>query len=104
MRVGMKFSHALLGVALCSAAGLAEARTVPLRNPALLNIGYVCKWHAGCMKRQQRAMKRALSYVARAEPPAWKIRLCNRNASRKGTRVDWVGYNNCIRNKTLRSR
>lgn len=97
----MKLALALSAFALCAAASSARARA-PLHNPALLNIGLVCKWQTRCIKRQEQAMGRSLKYVRKYRPPAWKIQLCNRNASRRGTRVDWVGYHNCIRNETLR--
>ena len=78
-------------------------RDLPLiRNPVLLNMGFVCKWQNACIGRQQRAMRSSLAYVKTQRIPAWKIRLCNRNASRGGTRKDWVGFNNCIRNPRLR--
>ena len=84
-------------------APAAEARSPPpLRNPALLNIGFVCRWHPGCIRQQEREMQRALRYVKKTSPPAWKIQLCNRNSSRNGTRKDWRGFNNCIRNPALR--
>jgi hypothetical protein len=92
-----------LALALCCGAGAAvAAKLPPLRNPALLNIGFVCRWDSGCMKRQEQAMSRALKYVRTHKPPSWKIQLCNRNAGRNGTRVDWSGYYNCIRNPALR--
>jgi len=74
----------------------------PLKNPAILNIGFVCHWQESCIGRQQAAMGHALKYVAKYQPPAWKIQLCNRNAGRNGTRVDWVGFHNCVRNPDLR--
>ena len=46
----------------------------------------------------------ALSYVARKKPSQSFVHLCNRNASRGGGRVDWVGYENCIRNPRLKRR
>ncbi|HEY6661971.1 MAG TPA: hypothetical protein VIZ66_03515 [Sphingomicrobium sp.] len=97
---------ALAAVAYWSAVGLptaAEARSPPpLRNPALLNIGFVCRWQPGCIRQQEREMQGALRYVKKTSLPAWKIQLCNRNSSRNGTRKDWVGFNNCIRNPALR--
>ena len=98
----MMLKLALAALALCSAA--ADARTKsppPLKNPALLNIGFVCRWQNRCIKEQQRAMGHALGYVKRHAPPAWKVQLCNRNSSRNGTRKDWIGFNNCIRNAAL---
>jgi hypothetical protein len=102
----LKPKLALIAIALCSAsvAGAAEAaaKPPPLRNPALLNIGFVCRWQDRCIERQENAMVRALKYVKKHQPPAWKVQLCNRNAGRNGTRVDWIGFNNCIRNPALR--
>jgi hypothetical protein len=107
----MDWKVAWLAVALCSAgagsAGLwaaaAQARGAPLiRNPVVLNIGFVCRWQDRCIRNQQRAMRRALKHVAKYPPATWRIQLCNRNASRGGTRVDWIGFNNCIRNQALR--
>lgn len=54
------------------------------------------------MSAQQRAMKRALGYVRSQRPPLWKVHQCNRNAARGRSRVDWVGFDNCIRNPMLR--
>ena len=82
----------------------AHAKLPPLRDPVFLNIGFVCQWQDGCIQKQQSAMKRSLSYVGKHDPPQWKIELCNRNASRNRGRgrVDWIGYENCIRNQSLR--
>ena len=103
----MRLKIALAALALCSggamsASAQAGTKLPPLRNPALLNIGFVCKWQARCIRRQQNAMARALGYVRKYRPAAWKIQLCNRNAGRNGTRVDWIGFNNCVRNPALR--
>lgn len=87
---------------LAFAAAGAEASRPPIVNPAILNIGFVCRWQARCMNRQERAMKRSLKYVRKYRPPAWKVQLCNRNASRTKARVDWIGFDNCIRNTALR--
>jgi hypothetical protein len=97
----MKSMLALAALVLCPRA--ADATQVPpLKNPAILNIGFVCHWQENCIGRQQAAMGNALKYVAKYQPPAWKIQLCNRNAGRNGTRVDWVGFHNCVRNPALR--
>jgi hypothetical protein len=53
------------------------------------------------MKTQSKAMKRALKFVSKSQPPPWRVQLCNRNAGRQRVRVDWVGFDNCIRNSTL---
>jgi len=47
-------------------------------------------------------MKRARAFVARRKPAPSLIHLCNRNAARTGSRVDWIGFDNCIRNRKLR--
>jgi len=73
----------------------------PLKDPALLNIGFVCRWQSACITKQNAAMRASLRYVKSSKPPAWKIQLCNRHASRNGTRKDWVGFNRCIRNPSL---
>ena len=78
------------------------ARRPLLYDPVALNIGINCQWQASCMSRQRGAMKKALAYVARISPPQWRVQLCNRNAGKSGTRVDWVGFDHCIRNPTLR--
>jgi len=54
------------------------------------------------MDRQDDAMKRSLKYVRTKHPPTWRVQLCNRNAGRKGQRVDWIGFEHCIRNEALR--
>ena len=93
----------LVGVAiLIGMSGTAAAKLPPLRDPVFLNIGFVCQWQTVCIEKQQSAMKKALNYVKRFDPPRWKIEQCNRNASRARDRVDWVGYNHCIRNPKLR--
>jgi len=84
-----------------AATGRSTARP-PLYNPVMLNFGLVCRWDAQCMDRQQDAMTRALQYVRKKDPPTWRIQLCNRNARRGSQRVDWVGFERCIRNKALR--
>jgi len=86
------------------AATRAESRSSappPLYDPVFLNIGFVCRWEPRCMDRQDDARKDALSYVRKRNPPAWRVQLCNRNAGRRGDRVDWIGFNHCIRNATL---
>src|SRR5262245_6548753 len=88
---------------LCAASAAARTgSTPPLYDPVLLNIGFVCRWNMHCMDEQTRSMRRALKYVSKANPPAWKIQLCNKNAGRRGPRVDWIGFDHCIRNQTLR--
>ncbi len=84
-------------------AAAASARSpAPLYDPVSLNIGLSCQWQQQCIEDQTKAMKRALKYVKNKRPPSWRIQTCNRNASRKRFRVDWVGFNNCIRNASVR--
>lgn len=96
----------MLGAALLLTAvpaGAASRRAI-LYDAVALNIGVGCQWQAQCMARQRAAMASALSYVARKKPSQSLVHLCNRNASRGGGRVDWVGYENCIRNPKLKRR
>lgn len=94
---------ALAAALIASASASAQQRRVPpLKNPVLLNMGFVCKWQNRCIQRQQRAMNASFRYLKSQRVPAWKIRLCNRNSARGGTRKDWIGFNNCIRNPSLR--
>jgi hypothetical protein len=83
-------------------AAAASARSpAPLYDPVSLNIGLGCQWHPRCISDQKKAMNRALKYVRKKQPPAWRIHRCNSNASRRGFRVDWVGFDNCIRNASV---
>ena len=94
--------------ALASAAAIAlvvSARpavaAAPLYDPVVLNIGINCQWQQRCQQQQRSAMAGAAKFIAAKHPPLWKIHLCNRNARRSTARVDWVGFNRCIRNKRL---
>jgi hypothetical protein len=78
------------------------AHTPVLHDGVALNIGVNCQWQPRCMAQQRAAMNQALTFVAKARPPRWRIQLCNRNAGRGGNRVDWIGFNHCIRNLGLR--
>ena len=80
----------------------APAAAAPLHDTVSLNIGLNCQWQPRCIAQQRNAMKRALTYVRKAQPAAWRIHQCNRNAARRRNRVDWVGFDNCIRNTSLR--
>ena len=94
----------LVAVALLvSAVGVrADGKEPPLRDPVFLNIGFVCQWQESCMNKQKRAMKRAVDYTRKTNPPSWKIHVCNRRAvQRRSGRVDWISYNNCIRNPNV---
>lgn len=93
---------ALIDIFLVMAvAGQFNARPL-INDPARLNIGFVCRWETRCMDRQARAMKRSLKHVKKDRVPAWKVQICNRNSSRIGTRKDWIGFDNCIRNPVFR--
>jgi hypothetical protein len=93
--------------AVVAIAGTGQAgaqKRAPLYDPVVLNIGLNCQWQNRCIATQTRAMKRARAFVARQRPPLWRIHQCNRNAARVGARVDWIGFDNCIRNPKLRRR
>ena len=92
-----------LALALVLLGFVRPAVAAPLHDSVSLNIGLNCQWQARCIAQQEKAMKRALSYVSKKRPAAWRIHQCNRNAARKRYRVDWVGFDNCIRNATLRT-
>lgn len=89
---------------LSLAVGLAgPARSAaPITDPSALNIGLNCQWQLRCIREHKQAKGRALKYVEKYKPPAWRIQLCNRNARRGTLRVDWVGFNKCVRNAALR--
>ena len=94
----MKWILAIVPVAFWSVSASAADRRAVLYDPVSLNIGVTCHWQPRCMERQHLAMNSALTYVAKRKPPPWKIQRCNRNANRGGVRVDWLGYDHCIRN------
>lgn len=92
---------ALTVLGIASAGAAAQA---PLYDSVRLNIGLNCRWERRCIAAQTRAMQRALAYVRTRQPSHAAIHLCNRNATRGRFRVDWVGFDNCIRNVSLRRR
>src|SRR5215216_300467 len=98
----MKWTLAALAAASAVAALSGAQAAPPIYDPVALNIGLNCKWEARCIAQQRGAMKRALGFVRKSRPAAWRIHLCNHNAARGRSRVDWVGFNNCIRNAALR--
>ena len=103
MKAGLAFA-ALIAAAAGGCAAEAQARAKPpLRNPALLNIGFVCRWQPRCIRVQEKAMGRTLKFMKTYPPAPWRVQLCNRNAARNGTRKDWVGFENCLRNPALRA-
>jgi hypothetical protein len=97
----MRWFLAAAGLAIVSTSGAAERRPI-LYDATALNIGINCQWQRHCMARQRSAMNRALTFVERNRPPQWRVELCNRNAGRSGYRVDWIGFDHCIRNSLLR--
>lgn len=92
------FLFAIIAAGLGGPAGGAA----PITDASALNIGLNCQWRQSCMRRHQGAKARALKYVQKYKPPAWRVQLCNRNAGRGRLRVDWVGFDHCIRNPALR--
>jgi hypothetical protein len=96
--MGAKVALTLL--ALIGAGPQAPAMA-PLYDPVVLNIGINCQWQQSCERRQRSAMMHAAQFIAAKHPPLWRIHLCNRNARRGPDRVDWVGFNGCIRNSEL---
>lgn len=92
---------AAAALVMCCVTAPAAAGLSPLNDPGFLNIGLSCRWETHCMSTQRKAMKRALGYVRKKQPPAWRVQLCNHNANRGFQRVDWVGFDHCIRNETL---
>ena len=101
--VGAAMERILLAAALAAIPFWEGGATASvLHDPVALNIGVNCHWQTRCMSQQRAAMKRALNFVARSRPPQWRLQLCNRNASRGGNRVDWIGFDHCIRNAALK--
>jgi hypothetical protein len=100
----MKWAFAAVAALVLGWTGAdAKSGQAPLHDPVFLNIGLVCQWEVRCMDNQSEAMQRALKYVRKKDPPSWRVELCNRNAARKRHRVDWIGFDHCIRNSALRS-
>ena len=67
-----------------------------------LNIGVNCQWQSRCMEPASTAMKRALNYVAGEASAAVASSTVQPQCGRGGYRVDWIGFDHCIRNKSLR--
>jgi hypothetical protein len=84
------------------AAGAHAHGGPPINDSVGLNIGLNCQWQRKCMSAQDKAMRHALDYVRKEQPPSWRVHLCNRNASIGRFRVDWIGFNNCIRNTSIK--
>jgi hypothetical protein len=90
-----------VALALLGCTGSAHA-VAPIHDPVALNIGINCQWHESCERRQFNAMNDARRYVAATHPPVWRIHMCNRNAARGPSRIDWVGFDDCIHNADLK--
>jgi hypothetical protein len=103
MKARLALAVLILGSAGMLAATAQARGKPPLRNPALLNIGFVCRWQSSCIRTQEKAMFRSLKHMRTYPPAAWKVQMCNRNSARNGTRKDWVGFENCLRNTALRA-
>ena len=97
----MRWILAAAALGLTPAAAQSRLERPPLYDPVMLNIGFVCQWDHRCMVIQNGAMTRALKYVRKRQPASWRVEQCNRNAARKRQRVDWIGFENCIRNPGL---
>jgi hypothetical protein len=93
---------AVLVLGSFAVASVARPAPPPLYDPVALAIGLNCSWQRRCIAQQKHAMGKALKYVAKSRPAQWRVQLCNRNAGRTAARVDWVGFDHCIRNETLR--
>ena len=102
MKARLALATLILGSSGAYAGEAQAGYRAPLRNPALLNIGFVCRWQTRCIKVQEKAMQRSLKHMRKYPPAAWKVQMCNRNSARNGTRKDWVGFENCLRNTELR--
>ena len=90
----------MAALALTAAASQGGA-VAPLYDPVSLNIGINCQWQQSCQRRQMKALSKARKYIAATNPPLWRIHMCNRNARRGTARLDWVGFDSCIRNTRL---
>ncbi len=89
------------GAAAITALAVPARAMAPLYDAAVLNIGLNCQWQESCIRKHKGAKQRALKYVEKYDPPSWRVQLCNRNARRGSLRVDWVGFDHCIRNLAL---
>ena len=92
----------IMGVGLFIGSNGAEARMQS--HPVMGNIASICCWQRACIARQEIAMRQALAFVGQRQTSVRKVELCNRNAARRNRGVDWVGFNNCIRNPKVKPR
>src|SRR5947209_995004 len=98
----MAMKWILAAAALVAIPSTASAARQPvLHDSVALNIGVNCQWQSRCIAQQRKAMNNGLEFVTHRRPPQWRVQLCNRNASRGGNRVDWIGFDHCIRNTSL---
>lgn len=102
MQLPIRLVPVLVFSVVSSSAEAGVIRRGQLADPASLNIGLICQWDEDCIYEHKTAMRKALKFVAKYKPPQWRVEQCNRNASRGKSRVDWVGFNQCIRNEVLR--
>ncbi len=86
-----------------AAAAPATAQRAPPVHPVVRNINLVCNSQSSCVQRQWRSMQAAFSFMRAKRLPVWKIEQCNRNAAKQRTRIDWIGFNNCIRNPKVKA-
>ena len=91
----------IASLAFAPVAG-AHAANPSVVHPVYRNIASICGGQKSCIDRQWRGMQRAFAYMRNKGVPVWKIDVCNRNATRKSRRIDWIGFDNCIRNTKLR--
>lgn len=91
----------LLLLIVCVVPVQARERPKPPIKDSTVRIGLLCRWETTCVQRQRHAMAAALQFVRKKAPPRQKIHVCNRNSSRGTDRVDWIGFNNCIRNPRI---
>ncbi|HUP66933.1 MAG TPA: hypothetical protein VM145_01800, partial [Sphingomicrobium sp.] len=65
-------SLAFAALIIASASAMPVAAAAPLRDPVALNIGLNCAWQKRCIAQQHHAMKRALAFVSKKQPAAWR--------------------------------
>ncbi len=96
-------THWVAALLLGLAAAGAEAQRAPPIHPVVRNINLLCKSQSSCVQRQWRSMQAAFAFMRARQLPVWKIELCNRNAAKQRSRIDWIGFNNCIRNPKVKA-
>ena len=96
-------THLALILAMMATVDAAAQRRPPPVHPVVRNINSLCKSQDSCVQRQWRGMQAAFAYMRAKRLPVWKIEQCNRNAAKQRSRIDWVGFNNCIRNPKVKA-